>query len=225
MASPLEADDARRVADFEARLDPSDAAGAALLGEMKAELRRLQDARRHEDPRLSFSTPEFKEAQRAFTDAFKVHCTASAWLFWMQGAAEAVLGRVWRARFGFCAAGAVCGARCRGGCSALHTPDVALLHPALLPTTPLHSTHRRRRRRRAAAARRRRAAQLWPPGRVGARQRGEGRLPGGRAARDKGRGAGGRDESLLPPPPPPLHARTRRQRTLMPPSLIRPPPI
>ena len=95
MASPLEADDARRVADFEARLDPSDAAGAALLGEMKAELRRLQDARRHEDPRLSFSTPEFKEAQRAFTDAFKVHCIALHWLgfFWMQGAAEVLFGR------------------------------------------------------------------------------------------------------------------------------------
>ena len=31
-----------------------------------------QDLRRNEDPRLSFSTPEFKEAQRAFTDGFKV---------------------------------------------------------------------------------------------------------------------------------------------------------
>ena len=28
--------------------------------------------RKNEDPRLSFSTPEFKEAQRQFTDAFKV---------------------------------------------------------------------------------------------------------------------------------------------------------
>lgn len=28
--------------------------------------------RKNEDPRLSFSTPEFKEAQRIFTDAFKV---------------------------------------------------------------------------------------------------------------------------------------------------------
>lgn len=32
----------------------------------------LQDARRTEDPRLSFSTPEFKDAQRVFTDNFKV---------------------------------------------------------------------------------------------------------------------------------------------------------
>lgn len=28
--------------------------------------------RKNEDPRLSFSTPEFKEAQRVFTDNFKV---------------------------------------------------------------------------------------------------------------------------------------------------------
>ena len=32
----------------------------------------LQDIRKNEDPRLSFSTPEFKEAQRVFTDSFKV---------------------------------------------------------------------------------------------------------------------------------------------------------
>ena len=31
----------------------------------------LQDMRKNEDPRLSFSTPEFKEAQRVFTDNFK----------------------------------------------------------------------------------------------------------------------------------------------------------
>jgi hypothetical protein len=32
----------------------------------------LQELKRMEDPRLSFSTPEFKEAQRVFTDNFKV---------------------------------------------------------------------------------------------------------------------------------------------------------
>ena len=32
----------------------------------------LEALRRDEDPRLSFSTPEFKEAQRIFTDGFKV---------------------------------------------------------------------------------------------------------------------------------------------------------
>jgi hypothetical protein len=32
----------------------------------------LEEMRKNEDPRLSFSTPEFKEAQRMFTDGFKV---------------------------------------------------------------------------------------------------------------------------------------------------------
>ena len=32
----------------------------------------LEDLRKNEDPRLSFATPEFKEAQRAFTERFKV---------------------------------------------------------------------------------------------------------------------------------------------------------
>ena len=32
----------------------------------------LEEMRKNEDPRLSFSTPEFKEAQRIFTDNFKV---------------------------------------------------------------------------------------------------------------------------------------------------------
>ena len=31
--------------------------------------------RKNEDPRLSFSTPEFKEAQRTFTDGFKVEAS------------------------------------------------------------------------------------------------------------------------------------------------------
>lgn len=32
----------------------------------------LEEMRKNEDPRLSFSTPEFKEAQRIFTEGFKV---------------------------------------------------------------------------------------------------------------------------------------------------------
>ena len=32
----------------------------------------LEEMRKNEDPRLSFSTPEFKEAQRIFTDGLKV---------------------------------------------------------------------------------------------------------------------------------------------------------
>lgn len=35
-------------------------------------LLQLQEIKKNEDPRLSFCTPEFKEAQRTFTDAFKV---------------------------------------------------------------------------------------------------------------------------------------------------------
>ena len=38
----------------------------------------LEEMRKNEDPRLSFSTPEFKEAQRIFTDNFKVcHCDSA----------------------------------------------------------------------------------------------------------------------------------------------------
>ncbi len=36
----------------------------------------LEEMRKNEDPRLSFSTPEFKEAQRIFTDNFKVSAEA-----------------------------------------------------------------------------------------------------------------------------------------------------
>lgn len=36
----------------------------------------LEEMRKNEDPRLSFSTPEFKEAQRMFTEGFKVDTTA-----------------------------------------------------------------------------------------------------------------------------------------------------
>lgn len=39
---------------------------------MRCNWLQLEDMRKNEDPRLSFSTPEFKEAQRIFTDNFKV---------------------------------------------------------------------------------------------------------------------------------------------------------
>lgn len=35
--------------------------------------------RQHEDPRLSFSTPEFKEAQRIFTDNLKARELLESW--------------------------------------------------------------------------------------------------------------------------------------------------
>ena len=44
----------------------------------------LQDIRKNEDPRLSFSTPEFKEAQRVFTDSFKVRAMwRTRFKFWL----------------------------------------------------------------------------------------------------------------------------------------------
>lgn len=43
---------------------------------MRACALQLEEMRKNEDPRLSFSTPEFKEAQRIFTDNFKVEARA-----------------------------------------------------------------------------------------------------------------------------------------------------
>jgi hypothetical protein len=39
---------------------------------MRQHTKRLADMRKFEDPRLSFSTPEFRESQRIFTENFKV---------------------------------------------------------------------------------------------------------------------------------------------------------
>jgi hypothetical protein len=58
--------------EFEKRVDPNDKNAQALLEEMRQHVKKLEDMRKNEDPRLSFSTPEFKEAQRIFTDGFKV---------------------------------------------------------------------------------------------------------------------------------------------------------
>ncbi|KAK9829440.1 hypothetical protein WJX72_005885 [[Myrmecia] bisecta] len=63
--------DSERLADFQKRADPSDRQQQALLEEMRAHVKKLEEMRKNEDPRLSFSTPEFKEAQRLFTDGFK----------------------------------------------------------------------------------------------------------------------------------------------------------
>jgi hypothetical protein len=38
---------------------------------MRAHTEKLAQYRKHEDPRLSFTTPEFKEASRQFQEAFK----------------------------------------------------------------------------------------------------------------------------------------------------------
>merc|ERR1711988_1210670 len=54
-------DDVEKLKQFEAAANPNDPQQAALLDEM----------RKNEDPRVSFSTPEFKKAQRTFQDNFK----------------------------------------------------------------------------------------------------------------------------------------------------------
>eukprot|EP00884_Botryococcus_braunii_P022702 jgi/Botrbrau1/9115/Bobra.0305s0019.1 len=64
-------DDIDRVATFQQRSDPNDRQQQNLLEEMRAHIKKLEEMRKNEDPRLSFSTPEFKEAQRMFTEGFK----------------------------------------------------------------------------------------------------------------------------------------------------------
>jgi hypothetical protein len=64
--------DEAKLREFESRIDPSNKEQAGLLEEMRAHVDKLKAHRKHEDPRLSFSTPEFKEASRIFTENFKV---------------------------------------------------------------------------------------------------------------------------------------------------------
>ena len=66
------AEDASKITDFEARADKNDKEQVSLLEEMKQHEQYLRRMRQAEDPRLSFSTPEFKEASRVFTENFKV---------------------------------------------------------------------------------------------------------------------------------------------------------
>uniref|UniRef100_A0A7S0V204 Uncharacterized protein n=1 Tax=Polytomella parva TaxID=51329 RepID=A0A7S0V204_9CHLO len=63
--------DKDRVSDFERRSNPKSREQQELLQEMRAHAKKLEEERSREDPRLTFSTPEFKEAQRVFTDNFK----------------------------------------------------------------------------------------------------------------------------------------------------------
>merc|ERR1711934_125540 len=64
-------DDVDKLAEFEEKVDKNDKEQMSLLEEMRRHVKKLEDLRKHEDPRLSFSTPEFREAQRIFTDNFK----------------------------------------------------------------------------------------------------------------------------------------------------------
>lgn len=42
-----------------------------LVSEMKEHMKKLEEARKHEDPRMSFVSSEFKDAQRKFQQAHK----------------------------------------------------------------------------------------------------------------------------------------------------------
>merc|ERR1711988_316967 len=64
-------DDVEKLKQFEAAANPNDPQQAALLDEMKKHVEKLSEMRKNEDPRVSFSTPEFKKAQRTFQDNFK----------------------------------------------------------------------------------------------------------------------------------------------------------
>ena len=49
-----------------------------LLEEMRMHTKKLRDMRKNEDPRLSFCTPEFREAQRVFQENYKKVCLPSS---------------------------------------------------------------------------------------------------------------------------------------------------
>mmetsp|Transcript_42107 Transcript_42107/g.51095 ORF Transcript_42107/g.51095 Transcript_42107/m.51095 type:complete len:124 (+) Transcript_42107:158-529(+) len=64
-------EDEATLKSFQSRVDPNNKDQANLLQEMKAHTEKLNQLRGQEDPRLSFASPEFKEAQRLFTEQFK----------------------------------------------------------------------------------------------------------------------------------------------------------
>eukprot|EP00873_Tetraselmis_striata_P046616 jgi/Tetstr1/466880/TSEL_011335.t1 len=63
--------DVDKFKQFQQAANPNDKQQQALLEEMRKHVEKLSELRKNEDPRLSFSTPEFKKAQRTFTDNFK----------------------------------------------------------------------------------------------------------------------------------------------------------
>eukprot|EP00854_Cymbomonas_tetramitiformis_P020325 gene20325-24341_t len=63
--------DASKLDDFESRADSGSKEQQSLLQEMREHTKKLAAFRKNEDPRLSFSTPEFRESSRIFTENFK----------------------------------------------------------------------------------------------------------------------------------------------------------
>lgn len=66
-------EDRAKLEEFEKRVDPNNKQQTDLLEEMRRHTEQLEKSRKYEDPRLSFSTPEFKEAQRKFQARFNVN--------------------------------------------------------------------------------------------------------------------------------------------------------
>ena len=66
-------EDRAKLEGFEKRVDPNNKEQTDLLEEMRRHTEHLEKSRKYEDPRLSFSTPEFKEAQRKFQARFNVN--------------------------------------------------------------------------------------------------------------------------------------------------------
>jgi hypothetical protein len=66
-------EDRAKLEDFEKRIDPNNKQQTDLLEEMRRHTEHLEKSRKYEDPRLSFSTPEFKEASRKFQARFNVN--------------------------------------------------------------------------------------------------------------------------------------------------------
>jgi len=71
-------EDRARLEEFEKRADPNDKEQQDLLEQMRQHTKRLEQMREHEDPRLSFTTPEFKEAQRVFQENYKARPRAAS---------------------------------------------------------------------------------------------------------------------------------------------------
>eukprot|EP01023_Acetabularia_acetabulum_P061975 TRINITY_DN7550_c0_g1_i4.p2 TRINITY_DN7550_c0_g1~~TRINITY_DN7550_c0_g1_i4.p2 ORF type:complete len:115 (-),score=21.31 TRINITY_DN7550_c0_g1_i4:371-715(-) len=61
----------QKLQEMEQNYDPNNSQQTALLEEMRAQVKKLEELTKNEDPRLSFTTPEFKEAQRIFSENLK----------------------------------------------------------------------------------------------------------------------------------------------------------
>eukprot|EP01024_Parvocaulis_polyphysoides_P048891 TRINITY_DN468_c0_g2_i5.p3 TRINITY_DN468_c0_g2~~TRINITY_DN468_c0_g2_i5.p3 ORF type:complete len:123 (-),score=17.94 TRINITY_DN468_c0_g2_i5:818-1162(-) len=61
----------QKLQEMEQNHDPNNTQQTSLLEEMRAQVKKLEELTKNEDPRISFTTPEFKEAQRVFSENLK----------------------------------------------------------------------------------------------------------------------------------------------------------